>query len=162
MLIATEVDAGSSAGSVRLGGNVDRKNSYDTSQPFLAICHDRIEEGSGYHDPTNSVYLVNPTEFALDDVQTSTSGLLVSEDEVVTAEGGPAKRWELPARSFVCIETTSDREFDELACWWNVTFVMAGEKKTLRFEAAKGLSDAKLNTRVPVVHKPGRIVRLRS
>jgi hypothetical protein len=132
---------------------------YDTSLPFLAICGDRMEEGSGYFDRTNSVYLVNPTDAELAGVQTSTGGFFSTEHEVLTAEGGPPKHWTVPARSFVCIEATSDDEFDGLVCWWKVAYDSGGERRTLRFGTDKRLTNVRHCAEVPVLGRPGALIR---
>jgi hypothetical protein len=138
---------------------VDDKH-YDTTTPFLAICGDRTEDGTGYHDKTNSVYLINPTDVNLENVETETGGWYSDvEDGVITADGGPPEKWgTLGARSYVRIEATDDAEFDEFVIWWKISFDVNGERKNLQFSTFKG-TDFTGCQQIPMLGKGGRLVK---
>jgi hypothetical protein len=131
---------------------------FDLQSPFLVICADRRTEKSTPFERTNSVYLVNPTDDPLEEVRTSTGGHFTAGDDLLVAEETSASHATVDPRSFLCIETTSDDEFDELNCWWHVSFRVKGSRTVLQFGASKHLWNTRYSDDVPVLHRPGRLV----
>ena len=129
-----------------------QRDEYDTTQPFLAICA---------LDAVNGVYFINPTGEVLGNITATTGGLLHTGEEATPAQPGAVALGTCSPASVVLVETTGDREFAAFACWWTFEFDESGVRHTLRFAARRYLSDALACERLPVLERPGLVVRRR-
>ena len=136
---------------------MEEQKPFDFSEPFIAIVPDKWH--GGYFDKTNAVYLVNPLEAELQNVATQTGGFFSDEDGVYQATPVDKTQANVPPHSSVLIERTSDDEFDELVCWWEILYDLGGARATVMFNAGKGLNDTEWFDIVPILGRGAHVVR---
>lgn len=119
----------------------------DITQPFLAIVPDAAE--GGYFDPTHAVYLVNPLGEALENVVETTGGFFSGDDGVVEAEPRSKGPYTVAPGSAFELERSSQDEFDELVCWWEIVYEFAGSRREVQFSAGKRLSETVVDDACP-------------
>ena len=133
----------------RYASGMDSQSTYDVTHLFVAVCPE---------ESANAVYLVNPSNDVVGVVDTKIGGRFHTSEGPVDAET-QSRRVFIGAFAAVLIEMTSDQEFAAHDVWWDVTYVAAGARTTHRFEAARGLGGARSFRRLPVLDRPGLVVR---
>jgi hypothetical protein len=113
----------------------------------------------GYFVKNIRVYLINPTDHDLDNLETSVSGFMSTDDGVITADGGAPKHFNLGPKAAVLIEKGSQDDYDEMVCSWEITYDVAGTATTFGFSAGKRLSETKAVENIPILCQPGLLVR---
>ena len=133
----------------------NEQEKFDTSRPFVAIVPD--EQDGGYFEATNGVYLVNPLNEPLTNAFERVGGFFSDDDGVIEADEKTTGPFEVAPHAAHLLEYTSQDEFDELDCWWALSYEVGGKRCTARFDAGKRLSDTQHVDVCPVLNRPALI-----
>ena len=134
----------------------DEYNWTDVTQPFLVLASAPISSRRPEVLIT-TVFLVNPTQVDIEDIEVDTGGHFSDPDMGVVEASGTAKQFaRLNVHSAVVIEQPDSEEIYEFVCTWDVKY--SGAPELLRFSLAHGRDGIAIPD-VPVLGGPGELIQ---
>ena len=138
---------------------VAMEQKYDLTLPFLAIRNECAPERreKAYFEMTYSVYLINPTDTALNDVKSLPGGYMPSEDGPLVTTSKQESFGSVPPKTSIRIGRNSQDEFDEIVCYWDITFDVDRRTVSTHYSVGRMLREATALDEVPVLGGPALI-----